>query len=195
MIGHVKWAPSQVEEVDNDSWHKNLRQPRMGVMLHYDGSATDLGSVSWFADPACGVSYQLLVLDDGSYVRIAPDSARAWHAGRCRTSDAKRLPYKDANSAFYGIAAATNSAVGVTPLQQLTVAFLVNRYFELEGWDREELWRIVGHATEAMNKDGTRGRKIDPEGKWDKHPILGVDHIRQLMPLITPTPAKRRGGR
>ena len=45
-----------------------------------------------FNDPRCKGSYNELVLDDGSYVTIAPPSARAWHAGKCRSSDPDLLP-------------------------------------------------------------------------------------------------------
>ena len=149
-------------------------------MLHYDGSGSDAGAVGWFGHPECRVSYQWLVLDDGSAIRIAPDSSRAWHAGYCRQSD-RRLEYRDANSAFYGIAAATNDQVDVTPLQTLTVAYLVRRYFEEEGWPLSDLWRITSHRLEAWR----RGRKSDPEGGDLKNPILAVDDIRQLLPKVS----------
>lgn len=175
MIATVQWTPSQVREVANGQWG-TLREKRMGVMLHYDASSSDAGAVEWFADQTCNVSYQLLVLDDGSYVRIAPDDARAYHAGVCRSSD-PRLPYKDANSAFYGVAIASNDKVDVTPLQMLTVAWLTRRYFEREGWPVTEGWRVLAHRTEAWE----RGRKSDPEGHDLKNPILSVEDIRQLL--------------
>ena len=148
-------------------------------MLHYDGSGSDAGAVGWFGHPDCGVSYQWLVLDDGSAVRIAPDSSRAWHAGRCRHSN-PRLEYRDANSAFYGIAAATNNYEDVTPLQTLTIAYLTRWYFEHEGWPLADLWRITTHRSEAWR----RGRKSDPEGGDLKNPILAVGDIRQLLGRI-----------
>lgn len=176
MIATLRWAPTQVREVANGQW-SGVREPRIGVMLHYDASASDAGAVAWFADPRCRVSYQFLVLDDGSYVRIAPDDARAWHAGVCRPSDPARLQYRDANSAFYGIAAATNDKIDVTPLQTATIAWLTRRYFEHEGWPVTDLWRVVGHRSEAWE----RGRKSDPEGGDLKNPILAVDDVRQLI--------------
>lgn len=114
-------------------------------------------------------------------IRIAPDTARAWHAGRCRPSS-DQLGYTDANSAFYGIAVATNGQVDVTPLQTLTTAWLTRLYFESHGWPLTELWRIVGHETEAW----PRGRKKDPSGGLGSNPILTVDDIRQLVPRIQP---------
>lgn len=175
MIATLQWSPAQVREVPNYQWSAT-REPRVGVMLHYDASVSDAGAVEWFAHPDCKVSYQLLVLDDGSYVRIAPDDARAWHAGVCRPSS-DRLQYRDANSAFYGIAAATNDKVDVTPLQTATMAWLTRRYFEREGWPVTDLWRVVGHRSEAW----PRGRKSDPEGGSLTNPILAVDDVRQLL--------------
>ena len=99
MTGHIVWSPTLVDKILNGQYNA-LREKRKGCMIHYDGSGSDLGAVQWFADPRCKVSYNLLGLDDGSYVRIAPDHARAWHAGRCRPSDPDRLHYGDANSAF-----------------------------------------------------------------------------------------------
>lgn len=176
MIATVQWAPSQVSEAPfNENWGKP-REPRIGVMLHFDASSSDAGAVGWFSDPTCKVSYQYLVLDDGAFVRIAPDAARAYHAGVCRPSE-PRLAYQDANSAFYGIAVATNEKVDVTPLQLLTTAWLARRYFELEGWPMVDAWRLVGHRTEAW----PRGRKSDPEGLDLKNPILAVAGVRQLL--------------
>lgn len=179
MIGRIMWTPTRAKEIPNGNYSK-LRENRVGICLHYDASGSDAGAVAWFGDPRCRVSYQLLVLDNGSFVRIAPDDKRAWHAGRCKTSDPERLKYKDANSALYGIAIASSGKHGVEPLQLLTTAFLVRRYFELRGWDITETWRIVGHNTEAT----PRGRKTDPEGADPKNPILSVDHIRQLVPHV-----------
>lgn len=180
MTGQMIWAPTLVQEIPNGRYSKT-REQRRGVCLHYDGSGSDRGAVAWFGDPRCGVSYNLLVLDDGSYVRIAPDDARAWHAGRCKTSDPSRLGYKDANSALYGVAIASSGKHDVTPLQMLTVALLCRLYFEQHGWDLDDVWRIVGHSSEAW----PRGRKTDPEGADPQNPILSVDDIRQLLPRVS----------
>jgi len=167
------------------------REERVGVMLHYDASLSDEGAMAWFADPRCQVSYQWLVLDDGSCVRIAPDDKRAWHAGWCRTSDEVMLPYKDANSALYGVAVATTDGVDVTIQQTLTVAWLCRSYFALHQWSLADTHRIVSHSSEAVYppghaKAGKRGRKTDPEGSDPKNPILSVSDIRVLLPMVTP---------
>lgn len=182
------WEPRELDPVHNGRYG-TVAAPRMGVMLHYDGSMSDAGSVSWFGDPRCHVSYQTLVLDDGSWVRIAPDDRRAWHAGWCKTSDELLLPYRDANSAFYGVAVATTDGVDVTLIQALTVAWLVRSYFQLEGWSIADTHRIVGHSAEAVypvghRLAGQRGRKTDPEGTDPLNPILSVQDIRDLLPMV-----------
>lgn len=181
MKGVIEWDYSLQRVVANGQYNRHLRDERMGVMLHYDASGSDRTSVAWFADPRCRVSYNLLVLDGGEYVRIAPDSARAWHAGRCRTSDPDRLPYTDANSAFYGIAIASSGKEAVTPVQLFTVVALCRRYFKQHSWSLHQTWRVVSHRTEAINKDGSRGRKTDPEGADLKNPILSAGHVRSLL--------------
>ena len=181
MTGQLIWTPTLIEEIPNGNYNGSLREERQGCMIHFDGSGSDRGAVQWFKDPRCRVSYNLLVLDDGSYVRIAPDTARAWHAGRCRPSDPARLNYGDGNSAFYGLAIASSGKHDVTPLQMLTVALLCRLYFDKHHWDLSDTWRIVGHSSEAWG----RSRKTDPEGSDPLNPILSVDDIRQLLPKVS----------
>lgn len=178
MRGLVEWLPSLVREIPNGHWYDPPHpEARVGIMLHYDASTSDAGAMGWFAHPACRVSYNYLVLDDGSYASIAPLDAAPWHAGRCRSSDPDRLPYRSANRALYGIAAATSDRVDVTPLQVLTIAWLCCRLYEREGWAVTETWRIVGHSSEAW----PRGRKTDPEGGDPSNPIYSPADVRQLL--------------
>lgn len=180
MIATLSWSPALAREVPNGQYSA-LREPRVGVMLHYDASGSDAGAVAWFADPACKVSYNWLVLDDGSYVTIAPRDKRAWHAGACRPSS-PQFAYTDANSAFYGIAAANGGKEDVTPLQLLTIAWLARQCFEREGWPVTDTWRITSHRAEAW----PRGRKTDPEGADTRNPIFSPDDVRQLVGRVEP---------
>ena len=151
-------------------------------MLHYDGSGSDHGAVQWFGDPRCRVSYNVLVLDDGNYVEIAPDDCAAWHAGRCRSSD-QRLTYRSANRAFYGVAIASSGKEAVTPVQLLTVVALCRGYFRRHGWPLGQTWRIVSHRSEAT----PRGRKTDPEGADLRNPIMSTEHVRGLLSKVRET--------
>ncbi len=137
-----------------------LRQPRLGVMLHYT-AGTDQSGVQWLLfDPKCAVSYNKLVLDDGTVVQVAPDDARAYHAGVCR-SDGIVPKYEDANSAFYGVAIAAEQGDTVTPAQFEMVMYACVGYFRANNWPAEQVTlRLTDHAAQAW----PRGRKVDTRG-------------------------------
>lgn len=160
------------------AWGETLLESRKGCMLHYDASASDKGAVAWLRSPECRVSYTWIILDDGSQITIAPPDARAWHAGVCRPSDPARLTYKDANSAFYGIAIAATAGDRATAPQKQAVVNLCVALFQRHKWSRKSgLWRIVGHSTECW----PRGRKTDPEGPDTSRPVLSVAEIRAMV--------------
>ena len=144
-----------------DNWGV-LREKRLGVMLHYDGSASDAGALSWFKHPDCKVSYNKLVLDPGNVVQIAPDDKRAWHAGICRPSTPD-LVYADANSAFYGLCIAARPGDPFHLPQKGTMIRLMVEYFQTEGWPLSESWRLTSHHLEAWPRE----RKVDIQPLWD----------------------------
>lgn len=156
------------------NWNE-VREPRRGVMLHYSAGSFD-GTVAWCQDPVSKVSYQLVVGQDGRSASIAPLAARAWHAGVCRSSDPARLPYRDANSAFYGVALAATDGDQITPLALEVLVQRLQSLFDSHRWPVTEGWRIVGHDSEAW----PRGRKIDPRGSGPV-PVIDVDVVRQLV--------------
>jgi N-acetyl-anhydromuramyl-L-alanine amidase AmpD len=143
---------------DLNNWNR-LRESRVGIMLHFDASASDAGAVEWLLrNPDCKVSYNRLVLDDGTEVVIAPDNARAWHAGACRPS-AKVPPYTDANSAFYGLAFTARAGDIITDKQRITAVAIAAMWMKRHGWTDVER-HITDHAAEAW----PRGRKTDIGG-------------------------------
>lgn len=154
-------------------WGPKLFEPRQGILLHYDASQNDKGAVAWFQDPRCEVSYQFLVTDDGAAHRIAPDTARAYHAGVCKSSS---FAYTDANSAFYGVSLAATDGDTCTPKAFDTVVRLCVGYCLKHGWGAE---RITGHSAEAW----PRGRKVDPEGTKPT-PVLSVERVRKAVDAI-----------
>ena len=136
---------------------------RAGVMLHYDDSSRDDWAVEWFLDPRCTNGYTWLVLDDGRVIELADPMMRTPHAGACRTPNA--------NSVYWGIAAATNGVVPATAAQldsivRLCAALLpcaaMGAAEHAEHADgRSSAWsansaarfataRIVGHDAEAI---------------------------------------------
>jgi N-acetyl-anhydromuramyl-L-alanine amidase AmpD len=161
-----------------------VREPRIGVMLHYDASVSDASGLAWLRTADIGVSYNYYVLDDGTEHVIAPPDARAHHAGTCRPSD-PRLVYRDANSAFWGVSIAATSGERATQAQLRAVADLCAQLFKRQGWEPcRDIWRIVGHNAEAW----PRGRKPDPEG-WDPYdpppgplrPVMSAMEIRGMV--------------
>jgi N-acetyl-anhydromuramyl-L-alanine amidase AmpD len=158
------------------NWQATLREPRIGILLHYDASRSDRGALSWLtAHPDCAVSYHVLILDDGAAYQIAPLDSRAWHAGPCEPSDPVRMRYRDANSALYGVSIAATDGEVATPAQFGAVVEVCRLLAARHGWDlQQEGWRILGHNTEAS----PRGRKTDPVGSNPKRPVLSVDAVR-----------------
>ncbi len=174
-------------EVDERIHSRVLQSPlaaaRRGVMLHYDDSSRDDWAVAWFSDPRCTNGYTWLVLDDGRVVELADPGSRTPHAGPCRTSLA--------NSAFYGIAAATNGLVPATEPQLASIARLCRTLMKYHGWqtagEADVRARLVGHDEEAIWTQaytqrrelwGRLGRKVDPTGqRKDGQPIVGMADI------------------
>lgn len=154
------------------NWN-NLIGPRQGLMLHYTAGSF-VGSVAWCHDPASKVSYQAIVSQEGEVALIAPWDKRAWHAGKCKTSNPAQLPYKDGNSAFEGIALAATVGDTVTPDAFAAIVTLCKARMVAHGWPLTDGWRIVGHNTEAA----PLGRKSDPEGPDAAHPVLSVAAVR-----------------
>lgn len=170
-------------KIVGSNWNPSLREDRKGIMLHFDASVSDEGSISWLAGPDIKVSYNWIVMDSGNIIPIAPENARAWHAGVCRSSD-PRLKYHDANSAFYGLSIAATTGDVATVDAKRAVAAMCWHIFQKHGWSLAETWRIVSHRAEAW----PRGRKNDPEGPDLAHPVMNTNEIRGIVAVMLPKP-------
>jgi N-acetyl-anhydromuramyl-L-alanine amidase AmpD len=160
-----------------------LTAPRRGIMLHYDASSRDDWAVEWFDDQRCTNGYTWLVLDDGRVIELADPGMRTPHAGPCLTPMA--------NSAFYGIAAATNGLVPATEAQLASIVALCAALVRYHGWTLgaggSHEARIVGHDERAIWTPaytarrelwGTLGRKVDPTGqRTDGRPIIDLTDV------------------
>jgi N-acetyl-anhydromuramyl-L-alanine amidase AmpD len=157
-----------------------LAAPRRGIMLHYDDSSRDDWAVAWFRDPRCTNGYSWLVLDDGRVVELADPGMRTPHAGPCLTANA--------NSAYYGIAAATNGLVLATAPQLASITDICVAIMRHHSWDAA---RIVGHDAQAIwtpaytprrERWGKLGRKVDPTGqRSDGQPIIDLGALRDRV--------------
>jgi N-acetyl-anhydromuramyl-L-alanine amidase AmpD len=161
-----------------------LAAPRAGIMLHYDDSQRDDWAVAWFHDPRCTNGYTWLVLDDGRVVELADPSMRTPHAGPCKT--------RDANSVYYGIAAATNGLVPATEPQLASIAGICSALLRHHAWAIESLPdRLVGHDAQAVWTPrytarrelwGKLGRKVDPTGqRSDMRPIIDIPEMMKRI--------------
>lgn len=172
------------DTIQGHNWGK-LTERRIGIMLHYDASVTDEGSIEWLAGPEIKVSYNWIVMDSGNIIPIAPEDARAWHAGCCKSDDA-RLVYRDANSAFYGLSVAATSGDRATVEAKRSILAMCLTLFGNHQWPISETWRIVSHRTQAVfckghPRAGEYGRKSDPEGPDLLHPVLNTNEIRGML--------------
>ena len=159
-----------------------LVAPRGGIMLHYDDSSSDQGALEWFHDPRCTNGYTWLVLDDGRVVELADPGMRTPHAGPCLVPNA--------NSRFYGIAAATNGSEPATERQLHSITRLCTALAAHHGWasplivghDEQAVWTALYTTRPALW--GTLGRKVDPTGqRRDGSKVIDLADIRRRVSL------------
>jgi len=164
------------DRIQGHNWNDVLRESRQGIMLHYDASVSDASSVAWLAGPDIKVSYNWIVTDAGNIIPIAPETARAWHAGACQSPDS-RLKYRDANSVFYGLSIAATKGDVATLDAKRSILAICRTVFLKHDWPYDEAWRIVSHRAHAW----PRGRKNDPEGPDLARPVLSTNEIRGML--------------
>ena len=140
--------------------------------------------MDWFSDPRCTNGYTWLVLDDGRVIELADPAMRTPHAGPCVT--------RNANSVYYGIAAATDGTTLAMAVQVAAIARRAEAVFQLHGLPAADVARrIVGHDAQAVwtgayttNQAlwGRLERKVDPTGtRQDGVPIIDVNAVRRAV--------------
>ncbi len=70
--------------IDQASPNADARPEGLAVdmlVLHYTGMETAAAAIERLCSPAAKVSAHYLIDEDGTTVRLVPESARAWHAG------------------------------------------------------------------------------------------------------------------
>ena len=111
------------------------------------------------------------MLDDGRVVELADPSLRTPHAGPCRTANP--------NSAYYGIAAATNGLVPATEAQLTAIATLSAALMRSHGW-HQAIWTPQYTGRRALW--GQLGRKVDPRGQRpDGRAIIDLADMRSRI--------------
>lgn len=162
------------------------RRPISAVIVHYTGSISIEGTISWFQQKASKVSAHYVVGRDGRVVQMVHDGDTGWHAGRSAMHPA--LPDGDpkkesnVNDFALGIELVGTNDSGFTDTQMASfyslLEVLVARY-------RIVPERVVGHSTIAP------GRKIDPEGyqgqfNWQKTREVAQVSYAAIPPPLTP---------
>jgi len=62
--------------------HNARRLPVSMLVLHYTGMHSGAAAIERLCDPEAQVSAHYVVEEDGHVLQLAPESQRAWHAGR-----------------------------------------------------------------------------------------------------------------
>jgi hypothetical protein len=151
-------------------------------MLHYDDSTRDDWALEWFSDPRCTNGYTWLVLRNGRLIELADPAMRTPHAGPCLT--------KNANSSYYGLAAATDGTHPASDVQLEAMIVCVAALWTFHEWAPSAAEScIVGHDAQAVWTAaytsrralwGKVGRKADPTGtRADRVPIIDITALRR----------------
>lgn len=141
-----------------DSPHRSRRIKSItAIVIHYTGSMTLDGCISFFTNPRSMSSAHYVISRDGKLILMVPEDEIAWHSGRSALDpDTKPRPLEPNVNAFsIGIELVGTMDSGFTDRQLASlyevVAQIVVRY-------KIRPERIVGHCHVSP------GRKIDPDG-------------------------------
>jgi N-acetylmuramoyl-L-alanine amidase len=138
------------------NYRSGRRKPISVIVIHYTGSYSMEGCISWFKRKEAAVSAHYVIGRDGAIVQMVRDEDVAWHAGRSAMGPNEKPPREpDVNAFSIGIELVGTMDSGFTDRQLATlyelIAQLVVKY-------RIPPERVVGHLHIAP------GRKIDPDG-------------------------------
>jgi N-acetylmuramoyl-L-alanine amidase len=154
---------------------KDGRRPDM-VILHYTGMKDAASAIQWLCNPLSEVSCHYVVMEDGRVFQLAPERARAWHAGVSHWQGET-----DINSSSIGIEIVNpGHDLGYPdfpPEQVDAVAALCSDIAQRHRIPRE---RILAHSDIAPRRKQDPGEKFP----WDRLHALGVGHFTSPAPLV-----------
>lgn len=146
------------------------------VVLHYTGMRTMQEALDRLCDPAAEVSAHYLIDEDGTVIRLVPESKRAWHAGRSYWRG-----ITDVNSASIGIEMVNpGHEFGYRPFTEAQMEALIPLLSSIMARHNIEPANVVGHS------DVAPARKQDP-GELFEWEVLA----RYGLALPTPKPRIR----
>jgi N-acetylmuramoyl-L-alanine amidase len=152
-------------------------KPRI-IVIHYTGSNSLEGALSWLASPKSGVSAHLVIAKNGTVYQMVPFDVAAWHAGSSSYEGKSHVNAFSIGIECVGIGDAWPKAQ-VDAIHDVVAAIG-------EAYDIED---IVGHS------DVAPGRKVDPGPNfpWDAVTSTGeevvIPPVDALPETISPAPA------
>jgi N-acetylmuramoyl-L-alanine amidase len=159
--------------------HGERLTPIDAIVLHYTGMATGEAALALLCDPAAQVSCHYLVWEDGRVWQLAPESRRAWHAGKSHWAGET-----DLNSRSIGIEIVNPGHRdglpsrpheifgGAPPYPEAQIAAVIALCRDIAARHAIAPERILGHS------DIAPGRKIDPGENfpWPRLFEAGIGH-------------------
>jgi N-acetylmuramoyl-L-alanine amidase len=158
---------SRIAPSPNCGERRDGARPDM-LILHYTGMPSCEAAIQCLASPASGVSCHYVIDEEGEIVQMAPEAARAWHAGVSHWQGAG-----DINSCSIGIEIQNPGHDGGYPdfpnAQMAAVEALCLDLIDRHGIEPR---RVLAHSDVAPR------RKIDPGEKfdWARLALAGAGH-------------------
>jgi N-acetylmuramoyl-L-alanine amidase len=135
----------------NFNERKDGKKPYI-LMLHYTDSKSTQHAIDLLCDPAREVSAHYVVGDNTEVVRMVPEEARAWHAGKGYWAGET-----DVNSVSIGIEIQnTGHTFGYTPFPEVQMRTVLELCRDILQRHDIKPWNVLAHS------DTAPGRKQDP---------------------------------
>lgn len=151
-----------LEFIRSPNYRPGRRKPISALVVHYTGSLSIEGTISWFQNRVSGVSAHYTIGRDGRVVQMVAEEDVAWHAGRSAMRPHDTPPGEtNVNEFSIGIELVGTPDSGFTDRQLASLYELLARLVVKYRIPPE---RVVGHCHVSP------GRKIDPDGYDQQFP-------------------------
>lgn len=162
-------------DVPSPNWNER-KLPITMVVLHYTGMQSAQEALDRLCDPVAEVSAHYMIDEDGTVIRLVPESKRAWHAGRSYWRG-----ITDVNSASIGIEIVNpGHEFGYRPFTEAQMEALIPLLAGIMARHNIAPANVVGHS------DIAPVRKSDP-GELFEWEVLA----RYGLAMATPRPRIR----